>query len=121
MNLSGGAVAQAAKFLKINLEDIIVVHDDLDLPVGKVKLKIGGGSGGHNCLKDIDAHFGNEYKRVRVGIGHPGNKDMVSDYVLHKFNKEDREIINAININIAKHLGLLLQGRNDMFIASLRP
>jgi len=119
MNLSGNSVIQAAKFLKIDLENIIVIHDDLDLAVGKVKVKTGGGNGGHNGLRDIDAHIGKEYQRVRIGIGHPGNKDMVSDYVLHKFGKEDREIIDSISINTAKNIALLLQGRNDLFIASL--
>jgi PTH1 family peptidyl-tRNA hydrolase len=119
MNLSGNSVIQAAKFLKIDLDKIIVIHDDLDLAVGKVKVKTGGGNGGHNGLRDIDAHIGREYQRVRVGIGHPGNKDMVADYVLHKFGKDDREIIDIINTNIARNIALLIAGKNDLFIASL--
>ena len=118
MNLSANAVAQSVKFLKIPLENVIVIHDDLDLAVGKLKVKTGGGSGGHNGLKDIDARLGNGYQRIRVGIGHPGNKDMVADYVLRKFDRDERQTIDRLSSGITKNISLLLQGRKDMFIAS---
>lgn len=119
MNRSGSSVIQAAKFLKIPLENIIVIHDDLDLVVGKIRVKIGGGSGGHNGLKDIDSRLGKEYKRIRIGIGHPGDKDMVSDYVLHRFGKEDMHITNEIALDIAKHIPLLLNGNKDLFMTKV--
>lgn len=119
MNRSGSPVIQATNFLKIPLENIIVIHDDLDLVVGKVRVKTGGGSGGHNGLKDIDARLGKEYRRVRIGIGHPGDKDMVSDYVLHKFGKDDRNITNEIALDIAKQIPLLLKGNKDLFMTKV--
>ena len=70
-------------------KNIVIFHDDIDLQLGKIKTKIGGSNGGHNGLKDIDEHIGNEYRRVRIGIGHPGEKSLVSDYVLGDFNKKD--------------------------------
>ncbi|MBR9971873.1 aminoacyl-tRNA hydrolase [Magnetospirillum sulfuroxidans] len=89
MNLSGQAVAAAARFLKIAVEDVVVIHDELDVAPGRVKVKRGGGAGGHNGLKSIDAHLGANYRRIRLGIGHPGDKDRVSGYVLHDFAKAE--------------------------------
>lgn len=89
MNLSGQAVAAAARFLKIPVEDVVVIHDELDVVPGRVKVKRGGGAGGHNGLKSIDAHLGANYRRIRLGIGHPGDKDRVSGYVLHDFAKAE--------------------------------
>jgi PTH1 family peptidyl-tRNA hydrolase len=119
MNLSGICVAQAANFLKIPLENIIVIHDDIDLLVGKIRIKIGGGSGGHNGLKDIDARLGKEYKRVRIGIGHPGDRDIVPDYVLNNFSKEDRIIIDRMAEDAGKHINLLLGGKPDLFMTKV--
>lgn len=90
MNESGGAVADAAAFYKIALDDILVVHDELDLAPAKVRIKIGGGIAGHNGLRSISAHLGNDYKRVRIGIGHPGDKNIVHSYVLSDFAKSER-------------------------------
>lgn len=89
MNESGRSVGEAARFLKIALGDIVVVHDELDLAPGRIKIKIGGGNAGHNGLRSISAHLGNDFARVRLGIGHPGSKDAVSSYVLHDFAKAD--------------------------------
>lgn len=89
MNLSGQSVAAAARFLKIAVEDVIVLHDELDVAPGKVKVKRGGGAGGHNGLKSIDSHLGQNYRRVRLGIGHPGDKDRVAGYVLNDFAKAE--------------------------------
>jgi peptidyl-tRNA hydrolase, PTH1 family len=90
MNESGRAVGEAANFYKIGLDDIAVVHDELDLAPGKVRIKVGGGVAGHNGLRSISAHIGNDYKRVRIGIGHPGDKDVVHSHVLSDFAKSER-------------------------------
>lgn len=97
MNLSGKAVGALANFYRIKPEEILVAHDELDLPPGSVKLKKGGGHGGNNGLKDIIAALGNnkEFYRVRIGIGHPGHKDMVAGYVLGKPAPQEKELINA--------------------------
>ncbi|MCE2927750.1 MAG: aminoacyl-tRNA hydrolase [Rickettsiales bacterium] len=110
MNLSGEAVASAANFYKIPPEKIIVFHDELDLPLGKLRVKQGGGHGGHNGLKSIDAHIGKDYHRVRLGIAHPGDKNLVSDYVLSDFSKTERKIIDPMIAEISQHLPLLLAG-----------
>ncbi len=89
MNLSGEAVIAIKNYYKIENEEIIVIHDDLDLPFGTVKFKIGGGHGGHNGLKSLDCHIGKDYIRVRVGIGKPENKEDVANYVLSNFSKEE--------------------------------
>ena len=91
MNDSGRSVAAAAKFYDIALNDIVVFHDELDLAPGKLKVKCGGGNAGHNGLKSIDAHLGNAFRRVRIGIGHPGDKARVSGYVLGDFAKADQD------------------------------
>ena len=94
MNLSGKSVGALAGFFKIAPAEILVAHDELDFPPGVVKMKLGGGVGGHNGLKDISAQLGsNDYWRLRFGIGHPGDRDMVVDYVLSKPSKLDREAI----------------------------
>lgn len=89
MNESGRAVAEAARFHKIDLADIVVFHDELDLPPGKLRVKTGGGDAGHNGLRSITAHLGKDYRRVRLGIGHPGDKDRVSGHVLQNFSADD--------------------------------
>jgi len=89
MNLSGESVAAAARFYKIAPESIIVFYDELDLLPGRLRAKQAGGSGGHNGIKSIDAHMGQDYWRVRIGIGHPGDKDRVSDYVLSDFSRDE--------------------------------
>ncbi|MCL2629440.1 MAG: aminoacyl-tRNA hydrolase [Alphaproteobacteria bacterium] len=93
MNLSGGAVQELMAFYKIPLERVIVIHDDIDLPIGEIRTKIGGGTGGHNGLKDIDEKVGQEYFRIRIGVGHPRDSESplmeVSDWVLGKAPKID--------------------------------
>jgi len=96
MNLSGKAVASIANYYNILPNSILIVHDDLDLPAGAIRLKIDGGHGGHNGLRDIiGALQTKNFYRLRIGIGHPGNKDLVSDYVLQMPNKSDKLAINA--------------------------
>ncbi len=92
MNESGRAVAEAAHFYKLPLGDVTVFHDEIDLPPAKVRVKIGGGIAGHNGLRSISEHIGNDYRRVRIGVGHPGNKDMVQHYVLSDFAKGEKRL-----------------------------
>ena len=94
MNLSGESVQAVKNFYKIELEDIIVVHDDIDLPFSALRFKKGGGHGGHNGLRSIDAMIGKEYTRVRMGVDKPIHKSQVADYVLHDFSKEEDKILN---------------------------
>ncbi|MBF0393022.1 MAG: aminoacyl-tRNA hydrolase [Alphaproteobacteria bacterium] len=116
MNLSGQSVAAAMRFHKIAPEDVIVLHDELDLPPGRVRVKKGGGAGGHNGLKSIDAHIGREYWRVRLGIGHPGNKDLVSGYVLHDFAKADDAWLGPLLDAVADAFPFLLDGQDNGFM-----
>lgn len=115
MNESGRAVAEAAKFYKVALDDIVVFHDELDLPPGKLRIKVGGGNAGHNGLRSITAHLGNDYKRVRLGIGHPGNKDIVHAYVLSDFAKSERGWVAALCEAIADSAPLLARGEDANF------
>jgi PTH1 family peptidyl-tRNA hydrolase len=97
MNCSGNSVRSLAAYLKIPADEILVAHDELDLPVGTVRLKRGGGAGGHNGLKDVIAHMGREFYRLRIGIGHPGHPNDVIDYVLNRPTAdEDRQIRESI-------------------------
>ncbi len=109
MNLSGKSVLCVKQFFKIELEDIIVIHDDIDLPFGAVRFKRGGGHGGHNGLKSLDTHITKEYLRVRVGVGKPEYKSQVADYVLQPFH--DKEIIKLDKLiaHVAKACTLLSQ------------
>jgi PTH1 family peptidyl-tRNA hydrolase len=102
MNLSGQSVAAAANFYKLTEADVIVLHDELDLPPGRIKVKTGGGHGGHNGLKSIDAHLGQNYRRVRIGIGHPGHKDRVNPHVLGDFAKADAAWLEPLLDAMAK-------------------
>jgi len=96
MNLSGQAVSEAARFYKIPPEDVFVFHDELDIPAAKVKFKTGGGHAGHNGLRNIDQHLGKDYHRIRMGIGHPGDKDRVHGHVLGDFAKADRDWLEPL-------------------------
>lgn len=119
MNLSGQAVAEAARFMKIDPAHVIVLHDELDLPAGKVRVKRGGGAGGHNGLKSIDAHLGNDYWRVRLGIGHPGHKDLVTGWVLGDFAKSDETWLVPLFDAVATHLPMLVAGNENGFVTKL--
>ena len=115
MNESGRAVAEAAHFYKLGLPDIVVIHDELDLAPGKVRVKTGGGSAGHNGLRSISSHVGNDYRRVRVGIGHPGAKELVHPYVLSDFAKSERDWVETLCDVIADNAGLLAKGEDASF------
>lgn len=120
MNLSGEAVGAAMRFHKLEPQDIIVFHDDLDLQAGQVKIKQGGGAAGHNGLKSIDAHIGPDYWRVRLGIGHPGVRgDVVTDYVLGAFAKADRVWLEPLLEALASNLERLLEGKTAEYLARL--
>jgi len=116
MNLSGQAVAAASRFLKIPPSAILVLHDELDLAPGRVRVKCGGGAGGHNGLKSIDSHLGPEYHRLRLGIGHPGDKDRVTGYVLSAFAKVDEDWRPALLDAVAETIPLLLGGDETGFL-----
>src|SRR5437763_15420972 len=112
MNDSGRAVAEAAHFYKLGLSDVVVFHDEIDLPPGKVRVKTGGGIAGHNGLRSISAHLGNEYRRVRIGVGHPGVKDLVHAYVLNDFAKDERPWVEALCATVADIAEVLGTGRD---------
>lgn len=113
MNESGRAVGEAANFYKIALDEIAVVHDELDLAPGKLRIKVGGGVAGHNGLRSITAHVGNDYKRVRIGIGHPGDKTIVHSYVLSDFSKAERTgWVDTLIEAVAEHAPLLARGED---------
>lgn len=115
MNNSGPSVSQIANFYKIPLENIIVFHDELDLPFTKIRTKIGGGAGGHNGLKSIDAHLGKDYRRIRIGIDHPGHKDRVTSHVLGNFSKQEIEDLPYILGPLSDELPLLLKDKPEDF------
>ena len=122
MNLSGKAVAALARFYKIAPQELLVVHDELDLPPGQMRLKLGGGHAGHNGLRDIHAQLGSpDYWRLRLGIGHPGVKAEVANYVLRKPPAAEREAIEqSIDASLAQ-LDLLIAGRMEQAMMKLHP
>jgi PTH1 family peptidyl-tRNA hydrolase len=115
MNDSGRAVAEAAHFYKLGLADIVVFHDEIDLVPGKMRVKTGGGVAGHNGLRSISAHVGNDYRRVRIGVGHPGAKELVEPYVLNDFAKDERPWVEALCALIADNAELLANGQDASF------
>lgn len=119
MNESGRSVGEAMRFLKLPITDVVVFHDELDLDPGRVKAKIGGGNAGHNGLRSISAHLGNDYTRVRIGIGHPGHKDAVSGYVLHDFAKVEMVWLEPLLDAMADAGGALLAGKPELFLTQV--
>jgi peptidyl-tRNA hydrolase, PTH1 family len=115
MNESGRAVQEAANFFKLAAGEITVFQDELELPAAKLRVKVGGGIAGHNGLRSISSHIGNDYRRVRLGIGHPGVKELVHGYVLSDFAKDERPWVEALREAIADNAGLLAAGRNSTF------
>ena len=110
MNLSGQSVSEAMNFYKVKIEDIIVFHDELDLSPSKLRVKISGGHAGHNGLRSIHQHIGSDYTRVRMGIGHPGHKDRVANYVLNDFSKSDADWLNDLIFGISDGASHLAKG-----------
>ncbi|GGE19185.1 peptidyl-tRNA hydrolase [Aureimonas endophytica] len=119
MNLSGESVGEAARFYKLEPDRIVVIHDELDLAPGKVRVKAGGGNGGHNGLKSIDAHLGKDYRRVRLGIGHPGSKERVNGHVLSDFHKADAVWLEPLLEAFGRHVGLVVAGEDAQFMNRL--
>jgi len=111
MNLSGQSVSETIKFYKIKIEDIIVFHDELDLAPAKLRVKISGGHAGHNGLRSIHQHIGADYHRVRMGVGHPGHKDRVANYVLSDFAKSDQNWLQDLLFGISD--GAIYLANND--------
>ncbi len=119
MNESGRSVAACAAFFKITPADIIVLHDEIDLQCGKVRVKRGGGHAGHNGLRSIHAHIGPDYRRVRLGIGHPGDKDKVSGHVLKDFAKADAVWLEKVLGALSEYAGLLVEGDDSALMSKL--
>ena len=116
MNNSGIAAAKLRNFYKVPVENIFVIYDELDLTLGKVKIKQAGGDGGHNGIKSLDAHIGKNFWRIRFGIDHPGHKDMVTSYVLSDFTNGERKEADARLESIAKNVELLIKGDRELFL-----
>src|SRR5262247_2605058 len=115
MNESGRAVGEAASFYKLDTGNIVVFHDEIDLAPAKVRVKVGGGVAGHNGLRSITAHIGNDYRRVRIGVGHPGVKELVHAHVLSDFAKSERPWVIALCDIIADNAELLVKGQDASF------
>ena len=120
MNLSGQPVGDIVRFYKIALDDVFVVHDDIDLNFGDVRVKKGGGHGGHNGLKSIDAAIGKEYWRLRIGVGHPGHKDAVTNYVLGNFDKQELNELVFIMRSVVDAMPMLLQNQPEQFLKAIK-
>jgi PTH1 family peptidyl-tRNA hydrolase len=119
MNESGRAAGEATRFLKIAETDVVVFYDEIDLAPGKLKVKTGGGNAGHNGLRSLSAHIGNDYVRVRIGVGHPGHKDLVVPYVLHDFAKADQEWLEPLLDAIADACRHLAAGDQARFLTDV--
>src|SRR5271170_7659534 len=115
MNDSGRAVQEAANFFKLAASEITVFQDELELPPAKVRVKVGGGIAGHNGLRSITSHIGNDYRRVRIGVGHPGAKDLVEQFVLSDFAKSERAWVEALLGILADNVDLLVRGQDASF------
>jgi PTH1 family peptidyl-tRNA hydrolase len=116
MNLSGQSVGEALRFYKLELSALTVFYDEIDLAEGKLRIKTGGGAGGHNGIRSIDGHVGNAYRRVRIGVGHPGVKEMVQHHVLGDFAKTDREWLEPLLDAIADNAAMIVKGDESGFM-----
>jgi PTH1 family peptidyl-tRNA hydrolase len=120
MNDSGESVAEAARFFKIAAEEIVVIHDEIDLRPGKLRVKRGGGNAGHNGLRSIDALIGPDYWRVRIGVGHPGVRELVQPYLLHDFATEEVTLwVRPLLVAVAETIALLLSDMPDAFMSEV--
>jgi PTH1 family peptidyl-tRNA hydrolase len=116
MNLSGQSVGEAMRFYKVEPSAVTVFYDEIELPAGKVRVKVGGGSAGHNGIRSLDQHIGKDYRRVRIGVGHPGVKEMVHGHVLGDFAKSDREWLDVLLDAIAGNAELVAKGDENGFM-----
>lgn len=119
MNDSGRAVGEALRFFKFEPEQVCVIYDELDLAPARLKVKRGGGNGGHNGLRSIDAHIGKDYWRVRIGIGHPGHKDRVSGYVLSDFAKAEWPAFETLVETVARRFDLMAADKASDFMSKV--
>lgn len=120
MNLSGQSVAAVARYYRLQANEILVIHDDLDLSVGSIRLKYGGGHGGHNGLQDIIKHLGTaDFYRLRLGIGHPGDKTQVANYVLSPPSQEERKILDAVILQVLPYFPQLISGEIELVMNAL--
>ena len=115
MNLSGQSVGEAMRFYKLTPEDVTVIHDEIDLAPGKLRVKQGGGHAGHNGLRSVHQHIGDAYQRIRLGVGHPGRKELVPHYVLQDFAKADADWLDDMLSGISDGAAHLAEGANDRF------
>lgn len=115
MNESGRSVAEALRFYKLGLDALVIVHDEIDLAPAKFRMKTGGGTGGHNGLKSISAHLGDGYRRLRIGVGHPGRKELVPGYVLRDFAKADGDWLEPLLDAFATEAPALVEGKDAAF------
>lgn len=116
MNLSGQSVGEALRFYKLDASAVTVFYDEIDLEPGKVRVKKGGGAGGHNGIRSLDQHIGKDYRRVRIGVGHPGVREMVHGHVLGDFSKSDREWLDVLIDAIGDNAGLIAKGDDNSFM-----
>tara|TARA_B100000963_G_scaffold181390_1_gene157687 strand:+ start:411 stop:971 length:561 start_codon:yes stop_codon:yes gene_type:complete len=119
MNNSGICIRELIEYFKIDAEDVVVFHDDLDVEFGKIKTKFGGSSAGHNGIASIDKFIGKEYSRVRIGIGKPKNKVEVADYVLQNFDEEETLGIEKVSKNITDSISILVEKKLDLFSSTV--
>ena len=119
MNDSGRAVQAAMQFYKLELDDLVVLYDEIDLEFGKVRVKKGGGAAGHNGIRSIDGHVGPDFWRVRIGVGHPGMKELVKHYVLHDFDAEEKPELEKIVGAIADNFALLFERGHEHFMTKV--
>ncbi|MGE0657874.1 MAG: aminoacyl-tRNA hydrolase [Reyranellaceae bacterium] len=117
MNESGRAVGEAMKFYKLTPEDVVVLYDEIDLAPGKIKVKKGGGAAGHNGIRSIDAHIGPDFWRVRLGVGHPGDKSRVHGYVLSDFAKADQPWLEKLLEAVSDAMPLMAQKQDGRFMS----
>jgi peptidyl-tRNA hydrolase, PTH1 family len=116
MNKSGQSVGEALRFYKLEPKALTVFYDEIDLEEGKIRIKTGGGAGGHNGIRSIDGHVGRDYRRVRIGVGHPGVREMVQHHVLGDFSKADKQWLEPLLDSIADNAGLIAQGNESGFM-----
>ena len=119
MNNSGICIRELIEYFKIDAEDVIVFHDDLDVEFGKIKAKFGGSSAGHNEIASIDKFIGKDYSRVRIGIGKPINKVEIADYVLQNFDEDEKLSIEKISKNITDSISILVEKKLDLFSSTV--
>jgi PTH1 family peptidyl-tRNA hydrolase len=119
MNESGRSIGEAMRFYKLDVGDVTIFHDELDLAPFKVKVKTGGGTAGHNGLRSTEAHIGNEFRRVRIGIGHPGHKDKVSPYVLGNYAKAEMDPLSDLLGAVAAEAKWLAEGNDGRFMSDV--